>query len=274
MPRIQDPSPIGPPPNPIWFRTAYFRAGTVFPPVPQPWGKLLYAVSGIVEFDIDGQHYLSPPAYAIWIPPGVHHQSVARQDICYTAVYFDRRLCAGLPEAPCTLALSPVVKTIAADFAVREIGTPATVEDKRMAQVVVDQLRLARRYDTYLPTSDDELLRRLLDALQAAPNDRRSLAEWARLLGTTERTLSRRCREQLGISFNEWRQRMKLVTALSLLDEGLSVQVIAHRVGYSNASAFIAMFRQLAGVCPTQLRAGLPRPEETSCRSAERIPAA
>lgn len=254
MPRLVNPNPIGDPPEPMWFRTAYFKARTVFPLQRQPYGKLLYAVSGIVEFDIDGVRYLSPPAYAIWIPPGVAHASVARQDIYYTAVYFKNDLCGDLPGAPCTLALSAVVKAIVADFAERGIGKPESVEDQRMARVVLDQLRCARRYDSYLPATQDDLLKRLMAALQAAPHDRRSLVEWAREFGTTERTLSRRFREHLGISFSDWRQRLKFVTALSLLEEGLSVQAISHRLGYGNPSAFIAMFRQLAGVCPTQMR--------------------
>jgi methylphosphotriester-DNA--protein-cysteine methyltransferase len=44
--------------------------------------------------------------------------------------------------------------------------------------------------------------------------------------GTTERTLSRRSRDELGMSFNEWRQRQKLVAALALLDAGQPVQQV------------------------------------------------
>lgn len=256
MARLVNPSPVGPDPDPIWFRTAYFTARTVFPSQRQPYGKLLYAVRGIVEFHVEGERYLSPPAYALWIPPDTQHESVARQDIFYTAVYVTRELCAGLPVAPCTLALSAVVKSIAADFAGRDVGKPESDEDKRMAQVIVDQLRLARRYNSYLPSTDDEMLKRLLAILQDTPGDRRSLAELARTLGSTERTLSRRCREHLGISFTEWRQRMKLVTALSLLEKGDSIQSIAYKLGYSNPSAFIAMFRQLTCTSPTQMRGG------------------
>jgi len=105
-----------------------------------------------------------------------------------------------------------------------------------------------------LPASDDALLGPVLAALQADPGDRRSLAEWARVIGTTERTLSRRCRHALGMSFNDWRQRLKLLTALSLLEAGHPIQSIAYRLGYSTASAFIAMFRQLTGMSPTALR--------------------
>ena len=54
----------------------------------------------------------------------------------------------------------------------------------------------------HLPSTDDDMLKRLLAVVQEKSDDRRSLAEWARTLGTTERTLSRRCGEHLGISFH------------------------------------------------------------------------
>jgi AraC-like DNA-binding protein len=252
--RLTNPPLIGDDPNPIWFRTAYFAAGTIFPSQRQAYGKLLYPVSGILELNIEGVRYLSPPAYAIWIPPKSEHSSVARQDIYYTVVYIEADLCTNLALAACTLELSAVIKAIAADFAERGIAHPISAEDLRMAHVVVDKVRLAPRYDNYLPSSDNAWVRHLLEAIQAAPDDRQSLADWARSLGTTERTLSRRFREHLGITFSEWRQRAKLVAAISLLEEDHSVQTISHKLGYSNASAFITMFRQLTGVSPTKMR--------------------
>jgi AraC-like DNA-binding protein len=73
---------------------------------------------------------------------------------------------------------------------------------------------------------------------------------------TTERTLSRRCQDHLGMSFNEWRQRLKLVAALALLEAGVPVKDVSQQLGYGSASAFIAMFRRLTGTSPTQMRGG------------------
>jgi AraC-like DNA-binding protein len=244
----------GDPPEPVSFRTELFKGGTVFPRKRQPWGELNYALSGVCEFDIEGEHYLSPPHYGIWIPPGISHEAWNRHDMRYVSVYVDRSLCAPLPPAPSTLGLSPLLKAILADFAARDVMQPKTAEDLRLAEVLVDQIRLAPRFESYLPFSEDALLSPILTALQEKPGDRRSLAEWARKAGTTERTLSRRCQDQLGISFNDWRQRLKLVAALALLDAGAPVHRIADQLGYSNASAFIAMFRRLTGTSPTQIR--------------------
>lgn len=249
LPRLE-----GDPPQPVSFRTESYKGGTIFPPKRQSWGELNYSLVGVVEFDIEGVRYLSPPHYAIWMPPDTMHEAWNQHDVRYVTVYVERALCVGLPESPQTLSISPLLKAILADFAARDIRLPVSEEDLRLAHVLVDQIRLARRCESYLPLSGDALLEPVLSALQAAPGDRRSLAEWARGMKTTERTLSRRCHDDLGMSFNEWRQRLKLVAALALLEAGVPVQEISRQLGYGSASAFIAMFRRLTGTSPTQMR--------------------
>ena len=47
---------------------------------------------------------------------------------------------------------------------------------------------------SYLPTSSDPLLAPVLQAMHATPGDNRSVADWASVVHTTERTLARRFR--------------------------------------------------------------------------------
>lgn len=251
--RLPNPNAIGHEPDPISLRTLDFAAGTLFPPQRAPWGKLLFPVSGVADFTIADKRYVSPPAYAIWIPPEFLHDSRTPHPTRYASVYVRRDLCCGLPDGPSTLSVSLLIRAIVADFAMRNVTNPITAEDERLSRVLLDQLRLAPRHESYLPSSDDPLLSPVLSALQDAPGDRRSLAEWARVVNTTERTLSRRCRASLGLSFHEWRQRLKLVTALPLLEAGQPVKAVAHQLGYSSTSAFIAMFHQLTGMSPARL---------------------
>lgn len=138
LPRIE-----GDPPNPVSFRTENYGAGTVFPRKSQPWGEFNYALAGVCEFDIQGVPYLSPPHYAIWLPPDTMHGARNQHDLRYVTVYVERALCADLPDKPTTLSISPLLKAILADFAARDITVPDTAEDLRLAQVLVDQIRLA-----------------------------------------------------------------------------------------------------------------------------------
>jgi AraC-like DNA-binding protein len=56
------------------------------------------------------------------------------------------------------------------------------------------------------------------------------------------------------MSFGEWRQRLRVVRALALLEAGRSVESIALDLGYGSSSAFIAMFRRMSGTSPDKLR--------------------
>lgn len=240
-------------PSPVSFRTESFQRGTSFPPKTQTWGELNYALSGVCEIEVLGVRYLSPPAYGIWIPPQTEHSAWNHEEMIYVTVYVHSDLCKDLPTVVQTIALSPLLKAILADFSERHITSPATPEDQRLAMVLVDQVRIAPRYDSYLPFTGDDLISPIILALQSKPDERRSLAEWARLAGVTERTLSRRWQQGTGLSFNEWRQRQKLVVALSMLEQGEKVQSVATSLGYSDPSAFIAMFRRQTGFSPTNL---------------------
>ena len=90
--------------------------------------------------------------------------------------------------------------------------------------------------------------------MRAAPEDHRSLAQWAASVHMTERTLARHCQRELGMGLGEWRQRMRYLLAIDALEAGLSVQQIAYDLGYSTPSAFIAMFQREAGTSPEQFR--------------------
>ena len=70
----------------------------------------------------------------------------------------------------------------------------------------------------------------------------------------SERTLARQFVRELGMSFGEWRQRLRYLAAIEALETSHSVQEIAFDLGYSSGSAFIAMFARQAGCTPEQYR--------------------
>ncbi|MGE8686782.1 MAG: AraC family transcriptional regulator [Achromobacter sp.] len=241
-------------PYPLACRILHFTPHSRMKRHASPWAELNFAISGIMELGIGGVTYLSPPQYAIWIPPHVEHCCQNEGEVHYACIDIPAAACAGLPDKPCTLEISPVMRAILADFERRGISYPDTPEDRRMAQIVIDQARQARAYASYLPSAADPVLAPILSALQQRPGDKRGAAHWAATAGITERTLLRRCQQRLGMSFNEWRQRLRVVSALGMLGEGRSVQSVARELGYSTPSAFIAMFQRLTGESPDSAR--------------------
>ncbi|WEJ74664.1 helix-turn-helix transcriptional regulator [Pseudomonas sp. PSE14] len=242
-------------PADLYFRYDEFDAGTHSPSHRHAWGQLNYASHGVMELEVDGQRFLSPPQYAVWVPPGREHSCYNRQAIVYRSLYVSTELSRKLPASPCTLAISDILKAILSDFAARQVNIPQSDADRRLAEVVIDQLQAAQPHDDYLPYASGGALGEVLAALQAEPGDNRTLAQWAEHVHSTERTLARACQRELGMSFGEWRQRLRFLAAIEALASGEGVQQIAFNLGYSSPSAFIAMFRRLSGTTPEQYRA-------------------
>jgi AraC-like DNA-binding protein len=196
---------------------------------------------------------MSPPQYAVWVPPETEHSFYSNQPINYRAVCLAPSLCRELPQQACTLAISDILKAILKDFAARDLKIPEHEADIRLGQVLVDQLQLAPVHECYLPYASSPGLLGILEALQAEPGDNRPLADWAAQVHVSERTLARQFIRELGMSFGEWRQRLRFLAAIEALDHR-SIQDIAFDMGYSTGSAFIAMFQRQAGCTPEQYR--------------------
>ena len=62
--------------------------------------------------------------------------------------------------------------------------------------------------------------RQVAEALRADPADRRTLREWGRQVGASERTLARAFAAEAGVPFGRWRTLLRLQAALSLLAAG------------------------------------------------------
>ena len=136
----------------------------------------------------------------------------------------------------------------------RSQGEHGSEERLRFLRGVVDLVKAARHVGTYLPWSTDPNLEAVLAALSENPADNRSLAEHARLVGTAERTLIRRCLRDLGMPFAEWKQRLRVTKAMPMLEANATVETVAGLLGYSNASSFIAMFKRMTGTTPDDYR--------------------
>ena len=219
-----------------------------------PWSQIICVKSGVLAMLVNGQRYLAPREFAIWVPAGVEHSSYNRKTTRFCAIDIAPELDTDLPAEPCLLTPTAIFNAIADDCFSRNMTEPQNEADLRMCRVLLDQISLAPRQNTYLPTSENKLLAPVLNALEKNPADNTSLAQWAKQVYTTERTLSRRCQQELGMSFAQWRQRLRFLHSISLLEQGKTVHDVALDLGYSSSSAFIAMFQQISGTTPQRFR--------------------
>ncbi len=242
------------PPGEVFFGHQAFLPHTTTPKHTHPWGQLQLISGGILELNAEGKRFLSPSQYAIWIPPGIEHESYMRRSMNYCSMNLIKPLAESLPSFPCLLEINPIIEAIINDLRDRQLQVAETAEDKRLIDVLLDQLRHTRIHDQFLPSTEDKLLQPILRTLEKNPTDGTTLAAWAEKLHTSERTLARHCQDTLGMSFIEWRQRRKFIYSLHLLRKGLSVKEIALTLGYHQASPFINLFKRHAQCTPEQYR--------------------
>lgn len=240
-------------PAPLWLRISDAPAESCYPVHEHAWGEFVYALNGVLEVKVDQHHFLTPPPYGIWLPPNLKHAGINRTDVTHSTLYVHESLCAALPKQAGILLTSALVPALLHHL--RQHPLPDhDPEHLRLLHVLLDQLRHAEWVGSYLPTTQHPALHSLLSYLQQSPADQSTLAQLAQRINMTERTLARYCQQELGMSLNEWRQRFKVMKAMSMLNENRTVESIALDLGYANASAFINLFKRWMRCTPDQFR--------------------
>lgn len=210
--------------------------------------QIVYAGRGVLTATTSAGSWVAPGTRAIWVPAGVVHAHQAHGELELHLV--------GLPatdnplglDAPTVLAVGPLLRELI--IAYTQTPDDDSPERTRLRAVLLDQLRASPQEPLHLPTPTTPLLRALCEILLADPADPRTLAELGREVGASDRTLSRLFRSDLGMTFPQWRTQLRLQRALILLAEKEQVTAVAHRCGWSSASAFIDVFRRTFGHTP------------------------
>ncbi|MGC5413040.1 helix-turn-helix domain-containing protein, partial [Streptomyces sp. DT225] len=83
------------------------------------------------------------------------------------------------------------------------------------AEAVVFDVIEPSEHQLALRLPGDRRIDAIAEALLDDPADGRSLEEWARGLGTSERTITRAFRRSTGLSFAQWRQMLRVHRALT-----------------------------------------------------------
>ncbi len=210
--------------------------------------QIVYAGRGTIAVTTDAGSWIAPATRALWIPAGTVHQHQAHGELDLHLV--------GLPttenplglDEPAVLTVSPLLRELIVAYtrAPDDDGPPRL----RLRAVMLDQLALSPEQPLHLPAPTDPLLRELHDILCADPAGNRSLADLGRQIGAGARTLSRRLRDDLGLTYPQWRTQIRLHHALILLADETPVTTVAHHCGWSSASTFIDVFRRTFGHTP------------------------
>jgi AraC-like DNA-binding protein len=244
-------------PRPVFARVESLPAGSFTLPHGHAWVQFSFAVSGVLEVRTPSGNFVAPPHWAVWVPPGVVHEVVTSDRAEMRSLYLDSGAVARPVDRCQVLEITPLARELILAVAALPPEYDLDGPGGRLVAVLLDQLAALPEAGFSLPLPGDARLAAVCAALRQAPDDRRSLADWARLSAMSERTLARLFRRETGLGFREWRQRLRLMLALTGLELGKSVTAAAMDSGYDSISAFIAAFRRLFGRTPGEFQSAL-----------------
>jgi AraC-like DNA-binding protein len=214
--------------------------------------QFLYASSGVMTVTTDRGIWVVPPLRAVWIPAQIQHQIKASGNLSMRTLYFDPDCCHDMPEHCCVIAVSPLLKELIL-YAVRmpvlyQLNSP----EGRIMTVILDQIHHMNVTPLNLPIPKETRLREIFLKLSEVPGDKKTLEEWGSIVGATRRTLTRLFQSEIGMSFGQWRQQIRILESLRRLAENEAVTSVAIDLGYDSPSAFISMFKKALGRTPGQ----------------------
>jgi AraC-like DNA-binding protein len=229
--------------------------------VDSPWHRhdlhqLLYAFEGSLTVEGPQGRYRIPHQFAAWIPAGAAHRTTI-QKVASGSIFIRPSLLTARADSPRVI----VAPTLLRQMVLHAMRWPLdrAGDDATSAAYFVCFARLCEEWITnevtlVLPVSDDARVAEIMEFTR-----RRiatvTLTEVCRKLGTSERSVRRQFAARVGISWEEYRQRLRIHMALDDLDMTRKpIGVIAADNGYESQAAFARAFRVIMGLSPTDYR--------------------
>lgn len=227
-----------------------YPSGYRVPPHSHEWPQLVFAASGVLTVTTARGAWVVPPLRAVWAPAGVRHQLDATGEVALRTLYLRPDRAPVLAADCAVIHVAPLLRELILD--VVELGVLYDREPTHEARLSLlgELMRRARQTPLSAPLPRDPRALVAAERVLARPAADETLEQLAAGCGASPRTLERIFRAETGLSFGRWRQQTRLLGALRLLGAGHPVGRVAERVGYSSASAFVAMFTRTLGRPP------------------------
>lgn len=228
----------------------------VIPEHSHPEDQLLFASEGVMTLTTEQGLWVAPPLRAVWIPAVTRHSVAMSGRVSMRTLYFQPKLCRSFPRKCMVMNVSSLLRELilyACTFPKLRKEDPA---QKRIIEIIVDQLKAVESIPLQLPRPTDSRATRVMKTLFANPGDQRTLQKLCADCGASKRTIQRLFLEETKMTFNKWRQQLRLLHAMLRLAAGDKVTSAALEAGYNSTSAFISMFRKQLGTTPTRYLKG------------------
>lgn len=253
--------------RPVRAKARHLDPDTEITPHSHAWAQVVVCASGVARVTAGHSTCLVPAWRAVWIPPDIEHAVTVVEAAELRTLYIHQQPDrpgpgvaseASAPWRSCrVLEVSALLRELVLQLDVGmdgrvAMGAAALERERRLGELVLDELRRAAPVRLGIELPQDKRLRALCEAVLQDPSRHATLEGWARETAASPRTVARLFRQQLDTSFGPWRQQVLLAHALRLAAQGRPMGLIAAELGYASASAFSAMVRRAVGQPPSR----------------------
>jgi AraC-like DNA-binding protein len=214
------------------------------------WGQLIFASRGATTVSTTTGVWVVPSHQAVWVPAGVTHDVEVPARAAMRRLYVKPPFTRRLPATCRAVNVSPLLRELLRRTFQLETLDRRKREQRHLMEVLLDELAVLPLAPIDLPMPRDARAASAARHVRDTLGDAHTLAGVAKHAGASARTLERLFRSETGLSFGAWRQRARLIRALQLLADDVSVTQTAIAVGYESTSAFVAAFRRTIGTTP------------------------
>lgn len=215
-----------------------------------PWSQLAYSCSGVMHIETDAGIFVIPPEQALWLPPGIAHQHFCKNKVSYRSLHMDAELSKILGNKVRPLTVDPLLKSLILEISNWPKDYQETEQTQRFILVLLDRLAMAKSNQLFMPTIQDKRLLPIIETLNQEPANKLTIEQWAFKVGASSRTLNRLFNQNYGMGFSRWKQKLRILKSLELLNSNTPLIDIAFELGYESTSAFITGFKKQLGCSP------------------------
>jgi AraC-like DNA-binding protein/mannose-6-phosphate isomerase-like protein (cupin superfamily) len=212
--------------------------------------QLIHAISGLMEVSSNQGVYLVPPQFALWIPARTYHRIYMPGLVSMRTLYLRTRLVAR-PEPYCAvLHVTPLLRELIVETVrVGQIRMRDRYECA-LRDLLISQLQKASPMPTFVTLPRELRALAVAQGILRNPGVSKTMAALCAEVGVSVRTIERAFHKETGTNFESWRRQVRLNKAVELLVSGCSVKEVACKIGYSQSSTFVELFRQTFGTTP------------------------
>ncbi|MCY0964146.1 AraC family transcriptional regulator [Parathalassolituus penaei] len=236
--------------RPLLYLSEELAQGSLRTPHEHPRGQLAWAASGVLRVNTEAGSWVVPPSHAVWITGGTRHEILVASRAAIRYLFVDPSVLDRLPDHCQVMAVTPLFRELLLRLLSYDLQQAQTGAQQRLVQVLLDELAALQPSPLYLPSGQDRRLLVVMEQLSRNPADTRTLPELAAVAGASPRTLERLFQSETGLGFQQWRSRLRLLEAVQRLNRGEGSAAVAHSLGYTSPSAFVAAFRRYFGQPP------------------------